>query len=148
MMNVREIQAKTLLGTAARPDPWFGIKYTMNLYRGCTHRCIYCDSRSLCYGIEDFDGEVLVKANAIDLLRRELRGKRAKGYVSLGSMNDAYMPLERKLELTRRALEVIAEYCQQPCDTVPTGVTQSIPGTVGQCVPATVGQGVATMMFT
>ncbi len=109
-MNFREIQAKTLLGTTARPDPWFGIKYTMNLYRGCTHRCIYCDSRSLCYGIEDFDGEVLVKANAIELLRKELPRKRARGYISLGSMNDAYMPLEHKLELTRRALEIIAEY--------------------------------------
>ena len=63
-MNVREIQAKTLLSSVKDPDPWFGIKYTMNLYRGCTHRCIYCDSRSECYQIADFDGEVLVKANA------------------------------------------------------------------------------------
>ena len=46
--------------------------YNMNLYRGCQHQCIYCDSRSECYGIEDFDGEVLVKVNAIELLRQEL----------------------------------------------------------------------------
>jgi DNA repair photolyase len=109
-MNVREIQAKTLLGAMAKPDPWFGIKYTMNLYRGCTHRCIYCDSRSECYQIEDFDGEVLVKVNAPDLLRRELARKRIKGYIGTGSMNDPYMPLEREIGLTRRALEIIAEF--------------------------------------
>ena len=94
-MNVREIQAKSLLGATARPDPWFGIKYTMNLYRGCAHGCIYCDSRSECYQIEDFDGEVLVKANALDLLRKELAHKRIKGYIGTGSMNDPYQPLER-----------------------------------------------------
>jgi DNA repair photolyase len=109
-MTVREIQAKTLLSSARQPDPWFGIKYTMNLYRGCQHHCIYCDSRSECYGIEDFDGEVLIKANALDLLRRELRSKRTKGYVGTGSMNDPYMPLERERRLTRGALEILAEF--------------------------------------
>jgi hypothetical protein len=63
-MTVREIEAKVLLSPVKQPDPYFGLKYSMNLYRGCQHRCVYCDSRSLCYGIEDFDGEVLVKANA------------------------------------------------------------------------------------
>ncbi len=109
-MNVREIQAKTLLSASKTPDPWFGIKYTMNLYRGCQHRCIYCDSRSECYGIEDFDGEVLVKANALALLRRELPRKRVKGYVGTGSMNDPYMPLEREVRLTRGALAILAEF--------------------------------------
>ncbi len=108
-MTVREIQAKTLLSATRQPDSWFGIKYTMNLYRGCQHHCIYCDSRSECYGIEDFDGDVLVKANALDLLRRELRSKRTKGYVGTGSMNDPYMPLERERRLTRGALEILAE---------------------------------------
>ena len=107
---IRTIEAKVLLSTAKRPDPWFGIKYTMNLYRGCQHRCIYCDSRSLCYGIDDFDGEVLVKGNALELLRRELARKRTKGYIGTGSMNDPYMPLERKLRLTGQALEIIAEF--------------------------------------
>jgi DNA repair photolyase len=110
MTTVREIQARTLLSAAKTPDPWFGIKYTMNLYRGCQHRCIYCDSRSECYGIADFDGEVLVKANAPELLRAELRRKRVKGYVSTGSMNDAYMPLEREVGLTRCALEILLEF--------------------------------------
>jgi DNA repair photolyase len=110
MTAVREIEAKTLLSSSKRPDPWFGLKYTMNLYRGCQHRCIYCDSRSLCYGIEDFDGEVLVKANVLELLRRELARKRVKGYIGTGSMNDPYMPLERRLRVTGQALEIIAEF--------------------------------------
>jgi len=110
MAVIREIEAKTLLSAAKTPDPWFGIKYTMNLYRGCQHRCIYCDSRSECYGIEDFDGELLVKTNALDLLRKELKRKRVKGYVGTGSMNDSYMPAERELRLTRGALEILAEH--------------------------------------
>jgi DNA repair photolyase len=110
MSRIREIQAKTLLSSTRQPDSWFGLKYNMNLYRGCQHRCIYCDSRSECYQIEDFDGEVLVKVNAIELLRDELSRKRTKGLIALGSMNDCYMPLERDVQLTRRAMEVIAEF--------------------------------------
>ncbi len=109
-MSVHEIQAKVLLSSTKQPDPWFGIKYTMNLYRGCQHRCIYCDSRSECYGIADFDGEVLIKANALKLLRSELPRKRARGYIGTGSMNDPYMPLERTLHLTGQALEIIAGF--------------------------------------
>ncbi|MEA3397855.1 MAG: radical SAM protein, partial [Chloroflexota bacterium] len=107
---IREIQAKVLLSHAKQPDPWFGIKYGMNLYRGCQHQCIYCDSRSECYQIENFNDEVLVKANAIDLLRKELASKRVKGIIGTGSMNDPYMPLEERLNLTGRALAVIAEF--------------------------------------
>jgi DNA repair photolyase len=107
---IKEITAKTLLSSAKQPDPWFGIKYTMNLYRGCQHQCIYCDSRSECYQIEDFDHDVLVKANALDLLRDELPRKRVKGTVGTGSMNDPYMPLEAKLNLIGRALEIITDY--------------------------------------
>ena len=108
--SYREIQAKVLLSSTAHPDTIFGCRYTMNLYRGCQHHCIYCDSRSECYGIDRFDEQVLVKANAIDLLRDELSRKRIKGPISLGSMNDPFMPLEAKLNLTRRALAVIAEF--------------------------------------
>ena len=109
-MTTREIEAKSLLAPVKQPDRWFGLRYSMNLYRGCQHRCIYCDSRSECYGIENFDGEVLVKANAIELLRHELAHKRIKGMIGTGSMNDPYMPLERTVRLTGRALEVIAEF--------------------------------------
>ena len=91
-------------------DTWFGLDYGMNLYRGCQHRCIYCDSRSACYEIEDFDGEVLIKANAVDRLRDELPRKRRKGIIGTGSMNDPYMPLEETIGLTRRSLEAVAEH--------------------------------------
>jgi DNA repair photolyase len=106
----REIQAKVLLSSTAHPDTIFGCRYNMNLYRGCQHRCIYCDSRSECYQIDRFDDEVLVKANAIELLRDELSRKRIRGPIGLGSMNDPYMPLEAHLNLAGRALAVIAEF--------------------------------------
>lgn len=109
-MRIREIEAKTLLARVREPDTWFGLTYSMNLYRGCAHQCIYCDTRSGCYEIEDFDHEVLVKRNALDLLERELRGKRAKGTIGLGSMNDPYQPVEAERRLTRGALERIARY--------------------------------------
>ena len=105
---IREIEAKTLLAHSKAPDPWFGVKYNMNLYRGCQHQCIYCDSRSECYQIEDFN-DVLVKANALPLLRRELASKRVKGTIGFGSMSDPYLPAERQYRLTRQALAVIAQ---------------------------------------
>ena len=108
-MAVIEIQAKTILSHNKETEPTFGIKYNMNLYRGCQHQCIYCDSRSKCYEIENFNHDVLVKVNAIELLRKELPTKRVKGVVGTGSMNDPYMPLEKQYRLTRRAMEVIAE---------------------------------------
>jgi DNA repair photolyase len=106
---IKEITAKVLLSSFKQPDDWFGLKYNMNLYRGCQHQCIYCDSRSECYQIENFK-DVLVKANAIDLLRDELSRKRVKGTIGTGSMNDPYMPIEAKRQLTRRALQAIAEF--------------------------------------
>jgi DNA repair photolyase len=108
---IKEIQAKTLLARVKEPDDWFGLYYNFNLYRGCQHQCIYCDSRSECYQIENFNQDVLVKVNAIELLRKELASKRVVGTIGTGSMNDPYMPLEKELRLTRRALEVIAEFC-------------------------------------
>jgi DNA repair photolyase len=107
---IKEIHAKTLLTRLKGRDDWFGLYYTMNLYRGCQHQCIYCDSRSECYRIEDFNRQVLVKVNAVDLLRHELPGKRILATIGTGSMNDPYMPLELKYRLTRRALEAIAEF--------------------------------------
>jgi len=109
-MAIREIQAKVLLAHVRQPDPWFGLRYNVNLYRGCQHRCIYCDSRSECYQIEHFDREVLVKANAVELLQKELARKRVVGTIGLGSMNDPYMPLEAQVNLTGRALQVIARF--------------------------------------
>ena len=77
-MAIREIQAKQMLSSRARPDPRFGLRYTFNIYRGCQHGCIYCDSRSLCYGIEDFD-EILVKADALERLGTNCRAKGSGG---------------------------------------------------------------------
>jgi len=109
---IREIRAKTLLSHKAHPDPWFGIKYNMNIYRGCEHGCIYCDSRSECYGIQD-PSDVLVKVNAVERLREELFRKRTKGLIGTGSMSDPYTPAERIYNLTGQALAVIAE-CGYP----------------------------------
>ncbi|MCE5258787.1 MAG: radical SAM protein [Chloroflexi bacterium] len=108
-MGFRNIQAKTLLTRMRHPDGWFGATDNINLYRGCQHRCIYCDTRSECYQVDTFDEEILVKANAVELLRSELAARRKKGIVSTGSMNDPYMPLEAELRLTRRTLATIAE---------------------------------------
>ena len=106
---IRTIEARTLLSSVPQPDTWFGLRYTFNLYRGCQHGCIYCDSRSACYGIENFS-DVLVKRNAIPLLRAELARKRVKGTIGTGSMNDPYGLVERQYRLTRQALEAIADY--------------------------------------
>jgi DNA repair photolyase len=106
---IHEVTAKTLLSSSKQPDPWFGIKYTMNLYRGCQHQCIYCDSRSECYQIENF-ADVIVKTNAIDLLKKELPRKRVKGTIGTGAMSDPYLPLEATRRLTAQALDVIAEH--------------------------------------
>lgn len=104
----KAIQAKTIVSTV-KQDSWFGLKYNMNLYRGCQHGCIYCDSRSSCYGIEDFE-EIQYKENALQLLEKELRGKKVIGTIGTGSMHDPYMPVEKELQLTRRALEIIKRY--------------------------------------
>lgn len=82
----------------------------MNLYRGCQHQCIYCDTRSECYQVDSFDEDVLIKANAITLLRNELAHRCSKGIIGTGSMNDPYMPLEAEYRLTHRAIETIAEF--------------------------------------
>jgi len=110
MSRVLPIRAKSLVSPVKQPDTWFGLRYNMNLYRGCQHHCIYCDSRSLCYQIADFDHEILYKENAIKLLAEELSHKRIKGTIGTGSMNDPYMPLEAELQLTRKALKVISDY--------------------------------------
>lgn len=107
-MIVREIQAKTLLSSVRQPDDWFGLRYNLNLYRGCQHQCIYCDTRSECYQIEDFEHEILVKANALELLADELPRKRVKGTIGTGSMNDPYQPIEAERNLTGRAVQIIA----------------------------------------
>ena len=101
------IEAKQIL-VPTQDHLWFGSDYTMNLYKGCCHGCIYCDSRSRCYGVTEFD-RVRAKKDALVLLEKELRGKRKKGIVASGSMTDPYNPFEEELRLTRGSLELLNE---------------------------------------
>lgn len=88
---------------------WYGIDYNMNLYRGCSHGCIYCDSRSNCYHIDNFD-VVRGKENALYILEKELSKKKELGVVGIGAMSDTYNHVEKKYEQTRGALKLIAKY--------------------------------------
>lgn len=82
----------------------------MNLYRGCTHGCIYCDSRSKCYHMEHDFEDIEVKENAIDLLACALKRKRKKCMIGTGSMTDPYIPLEMETGHLRKALHLILQY--------------------------------------
>ncbi len=82
----------------------------MNLYRGCTHGCIYCDSRSKCYHLEHDFEDIEVKQNAPQLLENVLRSKRQRCMINTGSMCDPYMHCEQELQLTRKCLELIDQY--------------------------------------
>ena len=77
-------------------------KNGMNLYRGCSHGCIYCDSRSKCYNMEHEFEDIEVKENAIELLEDVLRRRRSRHMLGMGSMTDPYIPLEKELGFTRR----------------------------------------------
>lgn len=105
---MKTVPAKTILQKNKSTD-WFGNDYNMNLYRGCCHGCIYCDSRSECYGIENFD-EVRAKENALSILRDELRRKVKSGVIGTGAMSDPYNPFEETEQLSRHAAELIDAY--------------------------------------
>ena len=83
---------------------------SMNIYRGCSHGCIYCDSRSKCYQMDHDFEDIEVKENAIELLEKKLQSKRKKAIIGTGSMSDPYMHIEKSLKMTRKALEVIEKY--------------------------------------
>lgn len=102
------IPAKTIL-QRNKSTQWFGTDHTLNLYRGCCHGCIYCDSRSDCYGIEGFD-QVRAKQDALRILRDELRRKVKPGFAGMGAMSDPYNPFEKTELLTRHALELLDAY--------------------------------------
>ena len=82
----------------------------MNVYRGCTHGCIYCDSRSRCYQFTHPFEDIEVKRNAPELLEQALKSKRRKCMIGTGAMSDPYMHCEEELQLTRRCLEIILKY--------------------------------------
>lgn len=108
-MEIPRIPAKTIVTRTKKPGAWFGIDYNMNIYRGCCHGCIYCDSRSSCYGIENFD-QVAVKERALEIIRDDLRRKTCTGVVGTGAMSDPYNPYEKTLQYTRHALELISAF--------------------------------------
>lgn len=82
----------------------------MNIYRGCSHGCIYCDSRSRCYQFTHPFEDIEVKQNAPELLETALKSKRKKCMIGTGSMSDPYMHCEEDLRLTRKCLEIILKY--------------------------------------
>ncbi|MBR3840126.1 MAG: radical SAM protein [Erysipelotrichales bacterium] len=82
----------------------------MNVYRGCSHGCIYCDSRSTCYQMNHLFEDIEVKVNATTLLESKLRSKRKPCMIGTGSMCDPYLPLEKNLSITRKCLELIYQY--------------------------------------
>ena len=97
------VEAKGLLSGS-------GGHFGMNIYRGCSHGCIYCDSRSRCYQFTHPFEDIEVKQNAPELLEAALKKKRTKGMIYTGAMSDPYMHCEEQLRLTRRALEIILKY--------------------------------------
>lgn len=103
------ITTKTIVSGYAENNSWFGNNYNMNIYKGCSHGCIYCDSRSECYRVDNFD-RIRAKENALTLIENELRTKRKKGVVGTGAMSDPYNPYEKEYKLTRGALELINRY--------------------------------------
>lgn len=102
------IPAKTII-SRTKDSSWFGTDYNMNIYKGCCHGCIYCDSRSDCYQVKDFD-TVRAKENAIKIMNEELRRKTKTGVVGTGAMSDPYNPYERNYQLTKQALELMDTY--------------------------------------
>ena len=97
---MHKVQAKTILSQSN------GI----NVYRGCTHGCIYCDSRSVCYGMHHEFTDIEVKENAPALLEAALRSKRKRCMIGTGAMCDPYLHAESELKITRRCLEIIQQY--------------------------------------
>ncbi len=116
-MIIKEIEAKSILRKHKKIDSWFISPYGMNLYRGCTHDCVYCDGRAEKYQVEgEFGSEVAVKINALEILRRELdpsrkRTKMKGGFVGIGGgVGDSYQPVEEKYQLTRQTLQLLFEF--------------------------------------
>lgn len=105
---MRTIPAKHILQRTPSPE-WFGVMFNCNLYRGCSHGCIYCDSRSVCYQNPDFD-HVYAKENALETLRLDLASVKQPGVVGTGAMSDPYNRYEKDALLTRGMLQLFLRY--------------------------------------
>lgn len=113
-MEVKEINAKSILRKQRKVDSWFVSRYGMNLYRGCTHDCVYCDGRAEKYQThKDFENKVVVKINALDILRKELTPNTRKkplkpGFILIGGgVGDSYQPIEKQYKLTRNVIKYL-----------------------------------------
>lgn len=106
---MEEVAVKSLMQPCGDGSGWFGHNWNVNLYRGCCHGCIYCDSRSSCYQVHEFD-RVRCKKDALHILEGELRTKRSRGVVGMGAMSDPYNPFEKEKCLTRGALQLFRQY--------------------------------------
>ncbi len=116
-MTFKEVEAKSILRKRKRIDSWFVSHYSMNLYRGCSFNCAYCDGRNEKYFVQgEFDKNIIVKKNAIEILRKELTPSRRKyplkrSYIMpCGGVGDSYEPVEKKYQLTRQTLELLYEF--------------------------------------
>jgi DNA repair photolyase len=116
-LNIIEIEAKSILRKQRKIEGWFISRYGMNLYRGCSHNCVYCDGRAERYNVEGtFGHDIVVKTNAIELLSRELDPARRRvplkpSYLFLGGgVSDSYQDADEKYRLSRKALSVFEEY--------------------------------------
>ncbi len=99
-----EIQAKSMLNKLKHVDDWFWVRYTTNPYRGCIHACEYCDARSHTYQTHaDFDQTILIKANAQEVLEKEIK-KVKPDCVGIDGVTDAYQPAEKEFRITRKLL--------------------------------------------
>jgi DNA repair photolyase len=114
---IKEIQSKTILRKMKKIESWFISHHGMNLYRGCTHNCVYCDGRADRYYVEgDFGKDVTVKTNAIEILKKELDPSRKrkpmkKAFLVLGGgVGDCYQPAEAKYQLARKTLELLRDF--------------------------------------
>lgn len=108
----REVEVRSVLNKTKRRDPWFLDDYTLNLYSSCSFNCLYCYIRGSKYGT-NLEESLSVKTNAIEILDRQLFNRAKKqqyGFIVLSSATDPYLQFEKKYELTRRALEVIAKH--------------------------------------
>jgi len=103
------IRVKQLVYSVKGGQSWFGITHNLNIYRGCNQGCIYCDSRSSCYQIKNFD-TIKVKQEADLMVDLELSAKRKKGILGLGGMSDPYNYHEKELKYTRNILKSACKY--------------------------------------
>ncbi len=114
---LHEIQAKSILRKSNKIDSWFISSYGLNLYRGCTHNCTYCDGRNEKYQVNgEFGTDIEVKVNALEILEKELDPARKRkpfqnGFIALGGgVSDSYQSFEKRYEITRGALELLYRF--------------------------------------